>query len=48
MYHDLIESSINELTKQKSIVNKKTQKGNDSLFPLTESEVSCDSETENR
>ena len=45
---DLIERSINELIKQKTIVNKKTQKGNDSLSRSTKSEVSCDSETENR
>ena len=48
MYHDLIKSSINELIKQKSIVNKKTQKGNDSLFRSTESEVFCDSKIENQ
>ena len=29
---DLIERAINELIKQKTIINKKTQKGNDSLF----------------
>ena len=45
---DLIEIAINELIKQKTIVIKKTQKGNDSLFRSTKSEVSCDLGTENR
>ena len=45
---DLIERAINKLIKQKTIVNKKTQKGNDSLLRSTESEVSSDSGTENR
>ena len=45
---DLIERAINELIKQKTIINKKTQKENDSLFRSNESEVSCDWGTENR
>ena len=44
---DLTESAINELIKQKSIVDKKAQKGNDSFFRSTKSEVPCESETEN-
>ena len=36
------------MIKQETIVNKNTLKGNGSLFRSTESEVSCDSGTENR
>ena len=42
---DLIERAINELIEQKSLVHKKTQKGNDSFF---DSEFPSEPETENR
>ena len=45
---DLIESAINELIKQKSIVNKKTQKGNESFFRSAEIEFPSEFDTENR
>ena len=44
----LIESAINKWIGQKIIVNKKSQKGNDSVFWSTKSEAPWKSKTENR